>query len=319
MRARGRFAITLARRSVTEFRVDGCGPLAAAISYHALFSIFPLAVVLAGLFGLVVRLTGTQANVIDAIVRQAPLTGSGSDELRRLLEGATGDLSALGLLGLVGVVYGASGMMSAIRSALARAWDVAQPRPFLRGKLVDVGLVGAVALIALLSLALTVASRFLDSWLVSAGLHAVGAWAAWLAGVVLPLLLAFAGTLFVYVVVPDCSVPLRHAWPVAALVSVALLATQSLFALYVRHFANYNAVYGSLGAVIAFMVFVQLSSTVFLLGAEAISEWPRAQAIAAQPRASTETPLRLRATRLLRGLWTREAEAGGRGESPPAE
>jgi membrane protein len=306
VRERGRFTITLARRAVAEFRADGCGPLAAAISYHALFSLFPLAIVLAGVFGLVVRLTGARADVIDTIVRQVPLSPAGDGELRRLLEGATGDLSTLGLLGLLGVLYGASGMMAALRSALARAWDVAQPRPFLRGKLVDVGLVGVVAVIALLSLALSVAARFLDSWLRSAGLHTVGGWAAWLVGVVLPLALAFAGTSFVYVVVPPRSVPFRHTWPIAALVAVVLLAAQTLFAFYVRHFADYNAVYGSLGAVIAFMVFVQISSTVFLLGAEAISEWPRALELAERPGAGPGPPLRRRLALLARSTWTRE-------------
>jgi membrane protein len=306
VRGRTRFAITLARRAVAEFGEDGCGQLAAAISYHALFSVFPLAVVLAGVFGVVVRLTGTQADVIDTIVGQVPLSTSGHDELRRLLDGATGDLSTLGLLGVVGLVYGAGGMMAALRSALARAWDAARPRPFLRGKLVDIGLVGAVALLALLSLALTVAAHFVDRWLGAIGLATLGGWAAWLAGVLLPLLLAFAGTSFVYVAVPACKVPFRHTWPVAALVAVMLIGAQNLFALYVRHFANYNALYGSLGAVIAFMVFVQLSASVFLLGAEAISEWPRAQEIAARPATADTTPLGQRVARLARSLWTHD-------------
>ncbi len=47
------------------------------------------------------------------------------------------------------------------------------------------------------------------------------------------------------------------------------------FAIYLRYFGNYDAVYGSLGAVIAFLFFVYVSANVLLLGAEMAAEWPR--------------------------------------------
>jgi membrane protein len=144
-----KFVSTLVTRAVAEFLEDDCGHLAAAIAYRVLFSLFPLAIVLAGVFGIVVNVTGTRADVVDLIVRQAPLSHNGDRRLRDLLEGATSSRSAFGLLGIVGIVYAASGMMAAIRTALNRAWDVDEPRPFLKGKLVDVGLILAVGLAAL--------------------------------------------------------------------------------------------------------------------------------------------------------------------------
>jgi uncharacterized BrkB/YihY/UPF0761 family membrane protein len=60
-------------------------------------------------------------------------------------------------------------------------------------------------------------------------------------------------------------------------VIVALLLTllQSLFGLYVVYVRDFNAVYGSLGAIVAFLYFVYLAANVFLLGAEAAAEIPR--------------------------------------------
>jgi membrane protein len=46
-----------------------------------------------------------------------------------------------------------------------------------------------------------------------------------------------------------------------------LLAT-SLFALYVRHIANYNVLYGSIGAVIALVVWMYVLSVISLFGCE---------------------------------------------------
>jgi membrane protein len=94
------------------------------------------------------------------------------------------------------------------------------------------------------------------------------------------------------------------AWAPALFVAASFTAAENLFALYVGHFAHYNAVYGSLGAVIAFMFFVYLVSQVFLLGAEAAAEWPRVRATL--ERGDVEEPgppLGRRLRRGVAGLW----------------
>ena len=60
-----------------------------------------------------------------------------------------------------------------------------------------------------------------------------------------------------------------------SLVAAIILGTFLAFSTYVSHFANYNRVYGSLGAVVAFLFFIYLVSMVFLFGAEVASEVPR--------------------------------------------
>jgi uncharacterized BrkB/YihY/UPF0761 family membrane protein len=117
---RGAFARQPAQRSLAEFLDDHCPRLAAAIAYHVLFPLFPLAIMLAGVFGIVVHATGARAAVVDAIVRNVPLSSRGDRRLRGLLHGVTGNLSALGPVGVVGLVYAGSGMMAAIRSRSTR-------------------------------------------------------------------------------------------------------------------------------------------------------------------------------------------------------
>jgi membrane protein len=287
------FAARLVKRSLSEFADDGCPQLAASIAYHVLFSIFPLAIVLAALSGLVLNATGSRATVVDTIVRNVPLSESGGDQLRTMLLGATGSLSAIGLVGIVGLFYSASGMMAALRVALNGAWDVEQTRPYLRGKLVDLGLVFLVALLGVVSLGLTVALRFVGT-----------SGASWAPSLLGPLVLAFVVVLFLFRVVPAAEVRVGDAWAPALFVAASFTAAENLFALYVGHFAHYNAVYGSLGAVIAFMFFVYLVSQVFLLGAEAAAEWPRVRATL--ERGDVEEPgppLGRRLRRGVAGLW----------------
>jgi membrane protein len=290
------FALRLAKRSLAEFADDGCPQLAASIAYHVLFSIFPLAIVTGAATGIVLNATGSRATVVDTIVSNVPLSQSGDDQLRTLLLGATGHLSAVGLVGLVGLVYSGSGMMAALRAALNGAWDVEEARPYLRGKLVDLGLVALVAPFGLVSLALTIALRFVGA----------GSGISWAPSLLGPLVLAFGVVLFLFRVVPAAEVRLKDAWLPALCVAAAFMAAENLFAVYVGHFGHYNAVYGSLGAVIAFMFFVYLVSEVFLLGAEAASEWPRVRRSLERGEADEPAPpLGRQLKQAVVGLWRR--------------
>jgi membrane protein len=305
----------VAERSLAEFAGDHCAQFAASISYHVLFSLFPLAIVLAAVFGIVVRATGVQGDVIDAIIGALPLSGSGEQQLRSVLSEATGSLSTLGLLGLVGVVYSASGMMAAVRIGVNAAFDVDETRPFLKGKLIDVGLVGVAALAGIASLGLTIAVRFLGGRAPADGqVDWGGGWASWVLGVLIPLCFSFAIAFGVYRFIPPVHVRTRHVWPVALGVACVFVAAENLFAIYVRNFANYNAIYGSLGAVIAFMFFVYLCALLLLLGAEVASEWPRA--VVALQRGDVEQgpPVGVQVRELLRGLWVRRRRDEGRRE-----
>ncbi len=294
------FAARLLRRSLAQFAEDQCSQHAASIAYHVLFSLFPLAIVLAGASSLVLHATGSRADVIDTIVRNLPLSASGARDIRGLLLGATSSTAGLGLIAIVGLVYSASGMMTALRTALNQAWDVQQPRPFLKGKLIDLGLVFAVATLGLGSLALTIAARFLSA---HAALPASASWAASVLG---PLVLAFGVSLFLYRVIPAAEVRLRDTWPAALIIAALLVVLQNLFALYVGNFAHYNAIYGSLGAVIAFMFFVYLGAELFLLGAEIASEWPKVRReLERGDTPQDQPPLASQIRAALRGLWVR--------------
>ena len=183
------FAVELARRSIAEYFDDRGPQLAASIAYHVLFSIFPLAIVLTGVLGIVVQLTGLQANLVDAIVRNVPGLGERRGPPPEPAgTAATSSYSALGLIGLIGLIWAASGMMAAVRVALNAAWDIDEARPFLKRKLIDIGLVFMVAVGALASIVATVAVRTVSR----AGSSAVGVdlsagWVGWVLGVLFPL------------------------------------------------------------------------------------------------------------------------------------
>jgi uncharacterized BrkB/YihY/UPF0761 family membrane protein len=67
-------ASQLTEQSVTAFFGDRCPQFAAAISYYALLSIFPAAIAMTAIFGLVVSNEEAQAKVVDFLFDALPLS-----------------------------------------------------------------------------------------------------------------------------------------------------------------------------------------------------------------------------------------------------
>lgn len=271
----------LAVRTVREFLDDRCIQAAAGISYWALFSLFPLAILAVAVLGLVLRDDALRDDLLDLLLANLPLTGEGRADLERVLVSVTSRGSTFGFLGLLGLFWTASGLMGAIRDGLNQVWDT-KSRPALKGKLLDFLLVVVVAAGLLASVALSVGLRVAEA--------AVADVAEWLTagfvvfGFVLPILLTFSTSAFLYWIVPAVRTTLAGIWPGALVAALGFEAAKYGFAFYLDNFNRYNAVYGSIGAVMATLFFMYLAANIFLLGAEVASEWPRARRDGARAR-----------------------------------
>jgi membrane protein len=306
-----RFA-RLIERSVSEFFADRCTQFAAAIAYYALFSIFPFAILAVVVFGLVISGEEARTQVINFLLDNLPLSQtSGRSDLNRLLTGVTQSAGTLGVVGVAGLVFSASGLMGAIRNALNAAFDAGEiRRPPLQGKALDVLLVFGTGVVIGVSLGLTLFIRLVAR--ASSDVSALGGIGPAIGGAILqagqfvPLLLSLAVFTFLYVVVPTRRVRVRDVWPGAILAGLGYEAVKTGFSAYLGGFANYDIVYGSLGAVVAFLVFVLVAAAVFLLGGEMAAEWPRVRDATEEDLLAPAEPIGRRVWRLLRGLVRRQ-------------
>jgi membrane protein len=293
----------LVRSTAGAFSESGGTRLAAAIAYYALLSLFPLVIALVAGASLVLSEDEARREIIDPIVDAMPLSAEGGDDLRQVLLDAGGGAGAVGVAGFVGLLWTASGMMGAIRSGLTTVTRAEEGRPFVRGKLVDLGMVLVTGLVFIAATVTTVVLRVADERaLEPLGLSgAVGA----LVGLLAPPTLVFIVLSALLRLVPAQPIPWSGAWRGALGGALALWALTNGFALYVGNFGRYNAIYGSLGAVVAFLVFVFLAAALLLVTAAAASRWPEvAEAPPPEPDDHAE-PTSRKVLRALTGLVVR--------------
>ena len=155
-------------------------PLPAAGRLHLLpgaLSLFPLAIFLVSIFGIFIHNAERREDVVTWVVDQLLLSADGSATLDQAVEGLDNPSSALGLVAVLGVLWGASGMMAAIRIALTNVWGLPRYRA-VRGKVLDLVLVLLAGGLLLVAFAVTLVVRLVEDVGEQVG-SAVGGWSSW--------------------------------------------------------------------------------------------------------------------------------------------
>jgi membrane protein len=302
----------LIERAVDAFARNRCPQLAASISYYGLLSIFPAAIVMVAIFGIVIGDDEARTEVVDFLFENLPLSeGEGRRDLERVVDGVTNNTGTLGVVGLLGLLYSASALQGAIRNSLTIIAGTERQRPPLRAKALDLLLVLGWGVLIALSFAATLVRGFavdLSKDLGFTGRVVDGALNAF--GFLIPFTLSVIAFAVILVVVPYPRPRLRDVWPGVLLGAVGIELAQRGFALYLENFGNYNAIYGSLGAVITFMVFIYIAAMVFLLGAEMAALWPRVRAGEFDEENGDGEPFGAQVRGFLRGLVIERRKPG---------
>jgi membrane protein len=251
---------------------DNCFGTAKGAAYSALLAFFPALASLAAIFAQVNA--ASVARVFSRLLFQ--VIPPGTEDLVRSHFTTQGQ-RPVGLILVAALLsaFAASGVMMTLMEGFEAAYRLPSGRPFLKQRGVALLLVAIAAVPAVASSGLIVfGARIENGMLVWLGLGTADelrTWVVLLFGL-LRYILALAATVLVtgllYYVGPNRPMQLRSVWPGAFLATVLWLLATSGFAWYVRHIANYNVLYGSIGAVIALLVWMYLLAVIALLGCE---------------------------------------------------
>ena len=273
----------VARRTVREFSKDQCTDLAAALVYYSVLAIFPAAIALLSVVGLVGQADQTVTTLTSVLEDVG--AGSVAETITPILQSLSTSSGAgfAFVAGLLAALWSASGYVSSFGRAMNRIYEIPEGRPFwkLRPLMLLLTLV-AVVLAAAVALALVVSGPVAQAVgdLIGLGGVAVTIW-----GIVKWPVMILAVALIVallYYATPNVKQPKFRWISVGAVVAILTwVVASAAFGVYVANFASYNKTYGTLAGVVVFLLWLWITNLAILFGAELDAELERARELQA--------------------------------------
>ncbi|MCY7395304.1 MAG: YihY/virulence factor BrkB family protein [Nocardioides sp.] len=267
----------VARKTAREFLDDQCTDLAAALTYYAVLALFPAAIALTSLLGLV----GQGGSAVRTLLEVVSDVGGASvvDSVRQPLLDLSGSQGAGVALvgGLLGALWSASGYVGAFGRAMNRVYEIREGRPIWKLRPAMLLLTAVLlVLVALVVFALVVTGPVAQSVgdVIGLGSTAVLVWniAKW------PVLLVVVVVIvaLLYYATPNVKQPKLRWVSVGAVLAIVTWILLSVgFGFYVANVSSYDKTYGALGGVIVFLLWLWLTNLALLLGAELDAELER--------------------------------------------
>jgi len=256
--------------SVPEFLREDSLTISASIAYNSLLCVFPLLLLLTAVAGIYVRHHELSDRLAILLQRFLPVT---PDVILENLAAVSHNYGRVGLASFLLLLWGSSGVFLPLERAINRAWAVERQRSWWRSRLLALEMALISTLLVTTSLSLIGVSLYLRRQFESVALA-------------LPVLLTeysyraliaagtFAMTLSMFIIVmawlPNRHMRLREVLPSAFVTAVLWELARALFTAFLPHF-NYRHVYGSIGALVAFMTWNYISAAVTLFGAQVSS------------------------------------------------
>lgn len=266
MRQAALFCWHVGRRTLHRYQEDGCNILAASLSYTILLALVPLLVVGLGMLAAFPAFEGMREKLLDLMLsNMVPDVGTDFQQGFTTFINNAGGMTGAGILGLAVTsvmllnslqrafaVIWRTPLETSLVKRLPVYWAVLTLGPLLFG--VSLSLSGY--LFATLSRAGALAGGNLGQELVHGALQR------------LPLLFAICGFALLYKLMPARVVKTGHALAGGVLAALLFELGKTGFALYVRAFPSWQVIYGALAAVPVFFVWVYISLSITLIGAE---------------------------------------------------
>ena len=276
-----------AKASLAEFQRDQCTDLAAALTYYSVLSVFPAILALVSLLGVFGQGEASTQALLEILrdLGQSDIAAQLEKPIAAMVGAQSAGLALA--VGLAGALWGASGYVGAFGRTLNRIYQVDEGRPVWKLRpLVLLVTVGLVVMAAVVLVGLVVSGPVAEAIgsAIGFGEQSLALWnlAKW------PFLLAVVVLMVavLYYATPNVQQPKFRWVSVGAAVAIGIWVVASLgFGFYVTNFAKYDSLYGSLGSVIVFLLWLWLTNLALLFGAEIDAELERARQLQAGIRA----------------------------------
>ncbi|MEI7957485.1 MAG: YihY/virulence factor BrkB family protein [Verrucomicrobiota bacterium] len=259
---------------------------AASFAYYAFFALFPLLLLFISVGTMILGNKEVVASqVLGFVSTYIPVSPNEQNVVIQTLNGVLQSRGQAGVVALLALAWSSLRFFQALVHGVNRAWGTKE-YAWWHLPLANLGMVAILGSTLLLGVVAPVVMKGIEAyWHGHAGYEVVE-YSFRLTRLTLPWLVLFYGLVMFYKYAPRRKTALKEVWIAALLVSLLLQLLIKGFIFYAANFAKFNALYGTLGSVVAVLMWIYLSGTVIIFG----GCWCAAQAEILAERAEGTEP-----------------------------
>ena len=285
-----------------RYSADRCSEIAAALVYMSLFALVPLLTVIYAIGSAVPTSANLQTQLQELLVNN--LLPEASEEVANYLTSFSKQAKSLTGVGIAILAGTAVLMLRNVERAFNNIWRNRENRGAVSSFLLYWAVLSLAPL--LMGLGIGVQAYLYAAANAIAGIDVLGVSSALLS--LLPFVLSVFGLTALYMAVPNCAVPFRHALAGGFFAATAFAIAKTTFTTVIAN-SSYALVYGAFAAVPIFLLWLYITWTIVLLGAILVHSQS-----AYQTEAQAGRPMLLKALDILFLLWRGQQQGTPLGE-----
>lgn len=246
---------------------------ASSIAYYALLSLFPFFLLAFSVLAGVAATEADRIEILGFVLRYFPQQ---FQFIRDQLDAMQSSRLQLGLVGSVLMMWAAMGVFGAVTSAVNHAWGVEKQPSYFKHKLISLLMLVTSGVLLIVGLLLVSAINVVEARWFAAILEVAPRLGdlqsyVWNSATTV-LFIVIVGLVFYFV--PNAKVRFRDVWVGAVITGLLWRLALAGFSRYLKDPSRFS-VHGSIEGVIAFLLWVYVSSVIFLYGAEVTAAYAR--------------------------------------------
>ncbi len=242
--------------------VDG-DQRAASFAWFLLLSILPLVIMLVILGSFFVEREVATKELIQWLYNYTPLTQDQKARVVEIMNNLMDARSGVNLLAFILLVWSSLKFLRTLVKSSNRIWQ-SHPYSWWRLPLKSLTLLGITISAVLIGVLLPAVAQLARDWITSYQALPEMAFTAIFS--VIPWVVLFYGLIMIYRIAPSRKTRFSEVWAGALVATLMIWVGENLFLFYVSNISSFNVVYGTLGGVVAFLLWLYLSSSICIIG-----------------------------------------------------
>lgn len=260
------YFLRLMRYALKRFGREHAPEAAASMAFYTLFSLFPVILIVVAANSFLLESLHVQEKILETILKFFPVASHQiiSTNMQQILQAR----GAVGIVGLIALVWAATCVFTTLVHNLNRAWIDAPAQNIFRARLTAFSIILFLVVLLPLFLMAKAAIHLIVSWNVQLiGSVNISYFRPILSNIIIYIFICMT-LMILYRWIPKTKVRWSEAFGGAFFAMIAEEAATTAFSWFLSSgLSRYNLVYGSLGALISFMTWIYIINLIVLFGA----------------------------------------------------